>query len=523
MNDVQNTNISVLQIHNLTKTFPGMRALDNVDFEVRAGEIHALVGHNGSGKSTLIKILSGFHTPDEGTSISVAGEPFVFGQPQTSRELGLRFVHQDLGLIDTLSAAENIALDIGYQVKNNRILWTEERKRATQLLGVLESSVHPDDLIANLGPAARTEVAIARALASSGRPTQVMVLDEPTANIAASETARLFAILRKLKQTGVAIVFVSHMIDEILQLSDRVSVLREGCMVGTFDTQDISHERLVELIVGTKIEGSRRSRTATTSGTKPEVICVDELQGDGVEELSFAVAPGEILGIAGITGSGREDVAGLLFGAVSRKGSVEVSSQEVKGGDPNRSIMAGIVLLPSERMRRAIIPTMTLRENMTLPSLKSVTHYGRIVARLETKEAKDWLVRLKVRPQDPEVSPASLSGGNQQRVVLAKCLRLKPKVLVLDEPTQGVDVGAKKEIYALIAQVASEGAAVITCSSDSEELAAIADRVLIMQRGRVTHTLVGDEVTHQAIDTLELGGSLGDEKNNHHRDTEAQR
>ncbi|MGA2513392.1 MAG: sugar ABC transporter ATP-binding protein [Candidatus Limnocylindrales bacterium] len=499
-----------LLVDNLSKTFPGQRALDRISLAVKSGEIHGLVGHNGSGKSTLIKILSGFHLPDPGGSVAVAGKSLLFGNPGASRLVGLRFVHQELGLVDSLTVAENIAIDVGFVVKAGRILWREERERARRLLEVLDSTVDPSALVADLGPAERTEVAIARALASADRPTKVIVLDEPTANLAGSETTRLFAILRRLKANGVAVVFVSHIVEEVLNLCDRVTVLREGRVVGTFDRELLTHDVLVNLIVGAELTHVNRQRADLSqedqgAGARLEV---QDLRGGGVDGISFSARSGQVVGIAGITGSGREDVAGLLFGSQDRSGQVAVEGASMPGGDPRKAIAAGMALLPSERVRRAIIPTMNVRENVTLPRLRTVMKSGRIDGRLEREDASLWLRRLGVRPDDPEAQVAALSGGNQQRMILAKCMRLQPAVLVLDEPTQGVDVGAKEGIYAMVAEAARGGAAVVLCSSDSEELAATCDRVLVMQRGRVTHVLEGEDIIDKVIDTLELGGSV---------------
>lgn len=499
-----------LQVRNLSKTFPGQRALNGVDLSVRPGEIYGLVGHNGSGKSTLIKILSGFHLPDPGGSVSVAGEALHFGDPVASRAVGLRFVHQDLGLVDSLSVAENIAIDVGFVTRAGRILWGEERQRAQRLLDAIGSTVDPDSLVADLGPAERTEVAIARALASAERPTKVIVLDEPTANLAAAETSRLFVVLKRLATTGVAIIFVSHIVDEVLGLCDRVTVLREGRVAGTYDRAGLDHVTLVNLIVGATLTHVARQRTDLSEpgqGVQAR-LDVQDLRGARVAGITFRARSGEVLGIAGITGSGREDVAGLLFGSQDRKGRVSVEGKPIAGGDPRKAIASGMALLPSERVRRAIIPTMNVRENMTLPRLRTVTRRGFIRGRLEREDVSQWLRRLAVRPDDPEAQVAALSGGNQQRMILAKCMRLHPAVLILDEPTQGVDVGAKEGIYAMVAQAARDGAAVILCSSDSEELVATCDRVLVMQRGQVTNVLEGEDITDKVIDTLELGGSV---------------
>jgi ribose transport system ATP-binding protein len=494
-----------LEIEHLSKSFPGQMALDNVDLAVGTGQIHGLAGHNGSGKSTLVKILSGYHAADPGSSIRVGGIPLEASNPGASKQAGLRFVHQDLGLVDSLSVAENIGLTAGYRKRAGCIDWSAENSRASQSLRDLGHDLEGDKIVGELSPSQRTAVAIARSLAASGSAARILVLDEATARMPAAEVNRLFPVLTKLRAAGISVLFVSHYVDEILRICDYLTVLRDGKKVGTFDAGQLDHSSVVRLIVGSDLAAGAKRTEADAPGTGSPVLVAKGLRGHVIEDLGLAVSPGQILGISGLTGSGREEAAAMLFGGKPRGGTVTVDGHLIPPESPRRSIAAGMALLPADRARNAVVPTMTMRENLTLPLLSPLTRLGLINPRKERQDAATWLGRLGVRPAAPEGSALALSGGNQQRLVLAKSLRLKPKVLVLDEPTQGIDVGAREEIYSLVTSSAMTGTAVVACSSDSDELAAICSEVVVLNRGKIAGRLKGQELTPAAIQALELG------------------
>lgn len=505
---------SVLEITGLSKTFPGQKALIDVDFEVRAGEVHALVGQNGSGKSTLIKCLAGYHEPDLGATASVwQGGPtgrtetsFRLGDGRAAEAAGVRFVHQDLALVETLDAVENLALGEGYPTKARTIDWRQARRQARRELSELGYDFDVTTPIAELTAAERTGVAIARAMHNWENDVELVVLDEPTASMPGPDVERLFDVIRTVRDRGLAVVYVSHHLDEIFHIADRVTVLRDGRKVDTREMSSLEHDGLIELIVGRNLAEEFRTELASDQAVAGEpMLKIDGLVGDSVENLDLEVRPGEIVGVAGITGSGREAIAQLLFGGRRRDaGRVTVDGTDVPTQRPDKAIAAGLGLAPADRKAVGIVPEMTVRENITLPRLGEFFRGLLFRHRAERIDARGWLDELDVQPRQPEREVKNLSGGNQQKVVLAKWLRLKPKVLVLDEPTQGVDVGAKADIHRLIDAAAEEGMAVLVCSTDSEELVRLCSRVVVMQRGRRHAELHGGEITVETLEGLQL-------------------
>ena len=491
-----------LRITGLTKDFGGQRALDAVDIAVEPGEIHALVGHNGSGKSTLVKILAGYHQPEQGAHATVTGADFPLGSPAAARAAGLRFVHQDLGLVETLTVADNLRLAADARLLAPLRRRTE-RVAADEALAELGYDIAPTARVADLTRSERTAVAVARALDDRGTtgPAPLLVLDEPTASLSAGEAQRLFGAVRKVAAAGTAVLFVSHHLDEVLGLCDRVTVLRDGRRVDTRPAAELTHDALVELMLGHGIEQpdpNRSTADGPAEGPAPRLV-VRGLFGTTLSGLDLDVAAGEVLGISGLTGSGREEVAGLLAGRVPRGGAVDVDGVPVAPGDPRTAIAAGIGYVPAER-DRALLPRSGVRENLTLADLRPFRRGPRLHRGAEREETRRWITALGIRPADPERPVAQLSGGNQQKVVLARWLRLHPAVLVLDEPTQGVDVGAKADIHRLIEEAAAAGAAVVVCSTDDAELARLAGAVLVLRRGRAATRLTGAEVTDKRIE-----------------------
>jgi ribose transport system ATP-binding protein len=508
---------TALSVRGLSKTFVGQRALVDVDLDVAPGEIRALVGENGCGKSTLIKILAGFHEPDAGAAVSVAGEPLALGQPGAGEAAGLRFVHQDLGLVAGLDGVDNLALGRGYRARRAGLIdWAGERRAAQAALRRLGYEIDLRTPVGRLTISERTAVAVARALRGSvgGKPAQaqrdgdpgaatMLVLDEPTANLPAAEAARLFALVRSVRDSGVSVLFVSHHFDEVFALADTVTVLRDGRVVATRPVAGLTEPELVELVIGRPLElhedlGLRSARADT-------VLSASGLRGQVVAGVDLDLHAGEVLGVAGITGSGREELAGMLFGGLPRTGTVSVAGDVVPPRRPDRAIAAGMGLVPAERHANAAFLAASLRENVTLVDVRRNVVAGLLRHRRERSDVAHWLERLQVRPARSETAMAALSGGNQQKVVLARWLRQEPRVLVLDDPTQGVDVGAKAEIHGLIDEAAANGTAVLVLSSDHEELARLCHRVLVLRSG-----VVADELRPPALTAERLtAGTIG--------------
>ena len=494
----------VLEVNSMSKTFGEQLVLNQVSLKVEAGEIRALVGQNGCGKSTLIKILSGFHVPDEGGSACVDGEPLHLGVTGSGVARGLRFVHQDLGLVGSLSTVENIALSKGYNVNRlGMIRWQHETHLAQQSLSELGYDIDVRAPVSSLTISERTAVAIARAVAETSSKPRVLILDEPTANLSAVEAQKLFALIRSIAKSGMAVIFVSHHFDEVFGLADSVSVLRDGNLVATVALADLDEKRLISLVVGRDLD-----ERALSNGPEVErdlVLDVTDLQGPRVRSVTLKVHAGEIVGVAGITGSGREAIAGLLFGAGDRSGIVAVGGTTRPPGRPDISMSCGVGLVPAERQTNAGFAAFTLTENITVTNPQRNIRRGILRKKQEAADVKVWLDKLDVRPPAPTVPLQNLSGGNQQKVILARWLREDPKVLLLDEPTQGVDVGAKADIHSLIEQVAEQGKAVLVCSSDHEELVRLCHRVLILRDGVVSAVLQAPHFNSDEITALTIG------------------
>jgi ribose transport system ATP-binding protein len=494
----------VLTVRGLSKTFGSAMALNGVDFDLRAGEIHALIGQNGCGKSTLIKVLAGFHQPDPGVEIKLAGAEVDLARTADSRNAGFRFVHQDLGLVNTLNTVENLMLGRGLSTAwGGRIRWDAERRDVVRRMDDLGYQFDVLRPVGELGAAERTGVAIARAL-WDWESARVLVVDEPTASLPREEVAILFAALERVRAAGLGVIYVSHRLDEIFAIGDRVTVLRDGRRVGTWNVGDIDQDDLVGFMIGG--EQLRPPHDGAVRRSATEVaLQVSGLAGTVVDHVDLEAGRGEVLGIAGLTGSGREEILPLLFGVLSRAGEVRLDGRPVPA-HPRGSMRAGLALVPSDRRGQGAVLGMTLRENCSLTDLRPFsTRLGFLSRTRESREVDGWIERLDVRPARSEAIFALLSGGNQQKVVLAKWLRRRPKVLLLDEPSQGVDVGAKAVIHALARQVAQEGASVVIASSDDAELCDTCDRVLVMRDGRVVAEVEGARLTTEELGRLQVG------------------
>jgi ribose transport system ATP-binding protein len=495
---------TLLRIRGLSKGFPGTRALDHVDFDLRRGEVHALVGQNGSGKSTLIKVLAGYHRPDPGAEIELEGKPVHLHDTAASRRAGLRFVHQDLGLVATLDTVENLALGRGLRSRfAGRIDWKAERRNAQQRMWALGYDFDVRVPVGQLGASERTGIAIARALEDSEQ-ARVLVVDEPTASLPRREVQILFEALDRVRDHGVGVIYVSHRLDEVFSIADRVTVLRDGRRVGTFDASALDVDALVTLMVGGEtLRPPRLSRTSIGTRTMLEVR---GLRGYVVDNVDLAARGGEVLGIAGLTGSGREELLPLIFGATRRGGEVLVDGTPI-GSTVDAAMNAGVALVPADRHTDGSITTLTVRDNCTLTDLRRLSGRAGLLRRSSERiEVCSWIKTLDVRPPSPDAVFATLSGGNQQKIVLAKWLRRDPRVLLLDEPTQGVDVHAKAIIHALARDVAERGWGVVMASSDEVELCDTCDRIVVLRDGRIAGEATGAAMTPEHIARLQLAG-----------------
>ncbi len=492
----------------VAKTFGGTRALADFDLQIEPGEIHALVGENGSGKSTFIKVLAGYHTPDDGAEVSVGGSALKFGSPDSAYERGCRFVHQDLGLIDDRSVLDNLCLNGGFPTRLGTIRAREVRAHAAELLEKVGLAVDPAARVGDLSPATKTGVAVARALRSDPRrPTHLLVLDEPTATMPDDEVEHLLTVVRRVAAGGIGVLYVSHRLDEIFRLCDRVTVLRDGHKVASGSTTDFTRSTLVNALVGTEFEDIHRDVDESDLGKGIARLEVRGLRAASIQQLNLTVEAGTVTGIAGITGSGREKALGAIFGAVDREaGVVSVDGAPIAHARPADAIRRGVAYLPPDRKTLGGILDKTARENLSLLDLTPFWHLFRLRRKPEVREAATWFSRLSVRPADGMERPLStFSGGNQQKILFAKWLRINPSVLLLDEPTQGVDIGAKAALHHQLLDVARDGGTVLVSSTDVEELAAICTRVVVMRNGRIAADLTGEALNQGAITRACLG------------------
>jgi ribose transport system ATP-binding protein len=499
----------VLELRQLSKTFGGARALDDVSLSIRPGEVHGLLGENGSGKSTLIKILNGFHAPDSGGELEVGGEPVKLPlRPGQFRELGLSFVHQDLGLVLDLSVVENLRVAQVVARSGVRIDWRDEYRKARETFERYGLSIDPAQRVDALSETGRALLAIVRAVeeirlaqAAHARTGGLLVLDEPTVFLPRDGVEQLFSIIRGIVASGDAsVLFVSHDLDEVRQITDRVTVLRDGRLQGTLVTAEASDQDLVEMIVGRRLAELGAPEHAPAGG-EPGLVATN-VAGGSVEHVDLTVNRGETVGLTGLRGAGWEDLPYLLFGGrPARSGTLSAgdTQHELPSLTPTQAVELGLALLPADRQRDASVPGLTLGENVMLQVLD---RYGsRTGLRLGALNAgaRAKLEELDVRPPEPHAAFGSLSGGNQQKAVLAKWLQSEPDVLLLHEPTQGVDIGARQHIFGILRDVAASGTSIVCSSSDFEQLAAVCDRVLVFGRGRVVSELRGDDVTKERI------------------------
>jgi ribose transport system ATP-binding protein len=502
---------SALDLPPVSKSFAGNRVLTEVTIRLVPGEVRGLAGLNGSGKSTLVKLLAGYHKPDAPVKAIAAGRKFDVGNHDGAHSAGIRFVHQDLALIDVLDTVDNVGIGAGYSRRGSRLInWRRMKRQTAQMLGELGYSFDVNVPVGLLTPSQRTGVAIARALRDwvDGAGGKVVVLDEPTATMPIADVENLFRAIDRMRRQAVAVILVTHRLDEILAMADTVSVLRNGSLVTTEPVGSMTHARLVELMLGRKLDSAALSSAGSSSG--PALLTVRNLGTPLIDRLDLDVQPGEIVGVAGLTGSGREDLLPAITGMIPRTGNVQVLSKQVRPHRPAQAVTAGLGYVPAHRLRDGLFPDLDMTTNFTIANLSSLSRHHIMKKSAEKAAVLSWIAALAVIPPDPGAPILALSGGNQQKVVVGRWARPGGgiSVLLLDEPTQGVDVSAREAIYQALQAFTGRGAVLIS-SSDTDELCRICARVIVIYRGRIVAELSGDALTPTAVDSYALGANQG--------------
>ncbi|GAB5374198.1 MAG: sugar ABC transporter ATP-binding protein [Acuticoccus sp.] len=490
----------VLSLQGIVKTFPGVVALDGVDFEVRPGEVHALMGENGAGKSTLMKILAGMYQPNGGR-ILVDGTPVTMANPVDAKEKGVILIHQELSLAEEMTVAENVFMG---ELPRNRFGFVDRAvldERVGTILDKLNCSFGPRTRVRTLSIAKKQMVEIARALTHSAR---IVVFDEPTASLTDAEKVVLFDVIEDLKRSGVGIVYISHRMEEIFRITDRITVLRDGTYRGTLVTAETDEDAVTQLMIGRSLDLTRNTRHAEIGDVRLKVeglSCPPLFQ-----DVSFEVHAGEVLGFYGLVGAGRTEIAETLFGLRRpTAGRIVIDGEEVTVASPAEAIAHGISLVPESRKEQGLVLGMNCRDNMTLPQVDALTAGPFVSGAAELRIYEVYHDRLQVKTPSWRTMTRNLSGGNQQKIVIGKWLAMKPRVLIVDEPTRGIDVGSKAEIHNLIRELAAQGYAVVVISSEMPEVLHVADRIAAMYQGRITHVFTSDTADEDGLITAISG------------------
>lgn len=492
--------LMALEARGIYKHFDGVHALSGARIDVRKGEIHALLGENGAGKSTMVKVMTGIYTPDSGTMLR-EDEEVEFANVRAANRAGIVALYQELSIIPSITVAENILLGDQTPNRGGLVKWKALRARAQEQLDRLNQKIPLGLLAGDLSPVQQTMVAFARALATDA---QVLILDEPTASLTDTEIRDLFAVLRSLRDEGVAIVYVSHRLEEVFELCDRLTIMRNGETIITKDVADSNIDEVISTMVGRAAGDLYPERGTATSEV---ALTVEGLDGRRVKNISFTAHKGEVLGIGGLAGSGRSELLRILAGAQKHTaGSIVVGDVSLRNSPGvGRALEAGIALVPEERRSQGVILSATIQDNVALANIPGVSTFGFVSGARIVDITKQGMLNLQIKARGPRQPVGELSGGNQQKVVLAKMLARKPKVLLMDEPTRGIDVGTKAEIYRLIRELAAAGTTVIAVSSELPELIGMSDRIIIMHEGQISGEVQADKATEEILLTYCYG------------------
>ena len=491
----------MIAFESITKTFVGVKALDNVSLAIDRGECHGLMGENGAGKSTLGKILAGIHLPDTGTA-RIDGQPRSFASPREAVQAGIGMVHQELAFCPDLTVAENLSLG---QYPRRLGIFTDHHamdERARRLLGEIGVTMDVRQPMKALTTGQEQLVQIAAAV---GTGAKILVFDEPTSSLSETESQRLFELIERLRSRGVTMIYISHRLPEVLRLCDRISVLRDGKYVGTLPRADATQSQIVQMMIGRPLADYFPRHLGTTPGDVK--LRVEQFSSPGkFANISFTVRAGEIVGMAGLVGSGRSEIAQAIFGLdKDARGRVEIEGVPLKLGSPREAMRRGVGLVPEDRKRQGLVLMMSCRRNFSLVILDRLRRFGLLNHRQEAREAETLFARLRVKTPSIEIPVAALSGGNQQKVVIAKWLARKLKVLIVDEPTRGVDVGAKAEIHGLIDELANQGDGVLLISSELPEVINLSTRILVLRNGRIVGEVPREQATQETLMRLMAG------------------
>jgi rhamnose transport system ATP-binding protein len=493
--------LTTLEAEGINKSFAGVQALRDVSFELRAGEVHALIGENGAGKSTLIKILTGAVTADSGT-VTIAGRPVLHNSPALARSLGIAAIYQQPALFPDLTVAENIALALESGGLWRRVNWKARAARARELLARAGAVIDPERVVGTLSMPEQQLVEIAKAIGANAR---IVIMDEPTASLTDREVDSLFQVIATLRGEGAGIIYISHRLEEISTIADRVTVLRDGQTVGTRRMAEVSRNDLIRLMVGRELSAVFPKREVPVGGVVLELRGVASAAA-GVHDVSLEVKSGEILGLAGLVGSGRTQLAETIFGLTPPdRGEILLRGEQVRLHSPADAIALGIGYVPEDRRQHGVVLEMPIASNTSLANLPAVSRRGLIDNARERDLTRSYVGQLRIKTHSLYAEAGSLSGGNQQKVALARWLAIRPGVLILDEPTQGVDVGSKSEIHRLIVELAGQGMAILMISSELPEILGMSDRIAVMHDGTITGVLAREEATQQGILSLALG------------------
>ncbi|WP_017728870.1 sugar ABC transporter ATP-binding protein [Halalkalibacterium ligniniphilum] len=493
---------SLVQMSNICKSFSSVNVLNKVNFELLPGEIHALMGENGAGKSTLMKILTGIYSRDKGV-ISIKGKEVDFKTAKEAEEMGIAVMHQELNIIPQLTVAENIFLGRQLTYGKTGIIKTKEMiKKTREYLQRLGVDIDPNVEAGHLSVGQQQMVEIARAVSING---DILIMDEPTAALTDREIEALFKVILRLRDQGVGIVYISHRMEEIFRVCDRITVLRDGSSVGTKSIKDTNFDEIVKMMVGRELGERFPERTVRPEG---ERVRVEGLTSDGYfQDVSFSVGKGEIFGVAGLMGAGRTEIMEAIFGSLpTHSGRIYLDNKQVSIKNPYDAIKEGIGFITEDRKSEGLVLGLTVRENLTLTNLNSLSSYGVMRSKKENAFAEEMIRKLRVKTSGSEQIVKSLSGGNQQKVVIGKWLGINPRVLILDEPTRGVDVGAKKEIYNIMNELAEKGVSIIMVSSELPEILGMSDRIMVVHEGRVTAIINREDADQEGIMQAATGG-----------------